>query len=158
MNTARDRFEKLSIRALPFEEAFSLAEPLLERHWEEVALFKDLTVLKPDLQRYKDLEEKGRLFCIVAQIGGETIGYSANFLVSHLHYADLILCQNDVLYLVPERRQSRIGLSLINATISVAQGMGAKLMLWHAKYDTALDQLLERMDYEILDIVRAKRI
>jgi len=70
----------------------------------------------------------------------------------------LLIAQNDVLYLVPERRESRIGLSLINATVSVAKGMDAKLMLWHAKYGTAMDQLLERMDYDILDIVRAKRI
>ena len=150
--------DTVGIRAVTFDVGYALAEPLLARHRDEVAVFKDLSILKPDLERYRELEAKGRLFSLIAFRGEETIGYSANFFLSHLHYADLIYCQNDVLYLVPEMRNSRIGLNLINATVKMAKEAGAQLMLWHAKYDTPLDHLLERMDYQIADIIRAKRI
>ena len=155
-----DGAQHAEVREVSFDEGYPLVEPYLRAHYEELAVpaFRDLMTIKPALERYRQAEREGRFFSLVVLIGDAVVGYSANFLANNLHYSDLLYCQNDVLYLSPEWRKSRLGLTLINRTVTAASMRGAKLMLWHAKYDTALDKLLERLGYTIMDILRAKRI
>jgi GNAT superfamily N-acetyltransferase len=139
-------------------EGYELVKHLLPAHFDEIARFKEISVIKPDLARYANADKDNRFIGLIAMIGVEIVGYSANFLTHNLHYMDLTICQNDVLYVVPEHRASRVGLSLIRQTIRCAQERGLKLMVWHAKTDTALNQLLPRLGYEVLDVIWAKRI
>jgi GNAT superfamily N-acetyltransferase len=139
-------------------EGYQLVKDLLPRHYEEVAKFKDVSLINPDLDRYEAADRNGRFIALVATVGSDVLGYSANFLNTNLHYSDLLFCQNDVLYVVPEARQSRVGLSLIRETVKLARAAGARLMLWHAKEGTPLDALLPRLKYEVLDKIWAARI
>lgn len=139
-------------------EGYHLVEHLLVKHWEEIARFKEISAIKPDLVRYQGIEDDGRFLGLVAMFGDEVVGYSANVFAYNMHYSDLHFCQNDVLYVVPEFRLGRLGLSLIRETVRLAKQRGAHLMLWHAKDDTPLNALLPRLGYEILDVIWAKRL
>lgn len=149
------RVEILEVGAL---EGYELVKHLLPRHYEEVAKFKDISAIKPDLPRYEAADQAGRFIALVAKVGPDILGYSANFLNTNAHYSDLAFCQNDVLYVVPEARKGRVGLSLIRETVRRAQAAGSQLMLWHAKDGTPLNALLPRLGYEILDVIWAKKI
>lgn len=132
---------------------------LFEAHWQEIALNKQVMVLKPDLERYAQAEEAGALMCLaVVDPDGEVVGYSVNFIGPHLHYADLVVCNNDLLFLREDLRASRIGLRLIQQTEQIAAERGAQLMLWHAKEGTALAKLMPRMGYGVQDIIFSKEI
>jgi GNAT superfamily N-acetyltransferase len=146
------------IREIGFDQGYALVEPLLALHYDEVAQFKDLHVVKPNLARYRELEAEGRLFSLIALVDDITVGYSCNFLPGNMHYMDARPCENDVLFLHPNYRNAKLGIALINQTVAVARSKGAQLMIFHAKYDTAMDRLLEAMGYEILDIKRAIRL
>ena len=131
---------------------------LLDAHWNESARNKHLMVLKPDLARYQALEASGALLGLVAYMDDEIVGYSVNIVTPHLHYADLVCCMNDVLFIAKEHRQSPLGLKLIRDTERAAKARGVHLMLWHAKEDTALSQILPKLGCKVQEITFSKEL
>ena len=132
---------------------------LLEAHWHEIARNKQVMVLNPDRERYAQLQEQGALLTLaVLDPDGEIVGYSVNFFGPHIHYADLIVCNNDLLFLREDLRPSRIGLQLLKETERAATARGARLMLWHAKENTALAKIMPRMGYGVQDIIFSKQL
>lgn len=131
----------------------------LQSHWEEIALDKVLTVLAPDWSRYAALEDAGVLMAIGAfDDAGEMVGYSVTFINAHIHYRNLVYAHNDVLYVRPEHRNSKVGLKLIRETERLAKERGAGMVSWHAKENTTLASLLPRMGYRVQDIIFSKGV
>lgn len=131
---------------------------LLDAHWHESARNKHLMVLKPDVERYQALEAAGSLLSLVAYVGDEIVGYSVNIISRHLHYADLIVAHNDVLFVAKEYRDKPLGLRLIRETERACKARGAHLMLWHAKEGTPLDQILPKMGCKVQEIMYSKEL
>ena len=134
------------------------AEQLFAEHWDEIALNKRVMVLKPDEDRYRTMEANGMLLAIAAVVDGVVVGYSVNFTMNHLHYADLCVCSNDLLYIAKDHRQGGVGLRLMRATEDAARKRGAQMMLWHAKPNTALAEILPRQGYGVQDIIFSREI
>lgn len=129
------------------------AGELFAEHWQELTTHKDLMVLKPDEQRYRHLEAAGVMIIHAAWLGTELVGYCVSFLTNHLHYADLRVCSNDILFVAAAHRGGRLGIRLINAMEAAARDAGASLMLWHAKPATALATLLPLRRYAVQDVI-----
>lgn len=146
------------IREATVDQILESASELFAAHWDEVALNKQVMQLKPDVARYHVLDAQGMLLVLGAYVDDVLVGYSVNFLMNHLHYADLRVCSNDLLFIAQEHRQSRLGLQLIKRTEEVAKERGAQLMLWHAKPDTALNALMPRLGYGVQDIIYSKEV
>ena len=72
--------------------------------------------------------------------------------------ADLRIAQNDILFVKKELRGGRLGLRLLKATEDYAKSEGCKLMLWHAKENTALAKLLPKLKYGVQEIMYSKEI
>lgn len=143
-------FKELTVDQLTSEPAIV---DLFHSHWEEIALNKELMKLKPLLDKYYQIEGNGMLLIVGAYADGELVGYSVNFINQHLHYADLWTCMNDIVFVRQDLRKSGIGLELMQRTEQLAKARGAQMMLWHAKQNTALADLLPRMGYRVQDIV-----
>ena len=152
------RVPKTEIRLCTLDEFKVKADPLFQEHYEEIALRKDLMELKPNWPLYDALDQSGSLFIYLAMQGDVCIGYSMNLVANHLHYADLKYSQNDVLFIKKEFRGGRLGLRLLKATEDHARSEGCKLMLWHAKENTALDKLLPKLKYGVQDIMFSKEL
>lgn len=133
-------------------------QDLLRMHYDEVAKNKSVMVLDPDKAKYQAIERAGKSLCLAAFADEKIVGYSVNIVDTHIHYADLVCCVNDVLFVDPVYRNGRCGLMLIKQTESVAKDRGAKLMLWHAKSGTALDLLMPKIGYGVQDIIYSKVI
>lgn len=131
---------------------------LLEEHRKELATHQHLMVLNPDINRYLDLEENGCLLSLAVYKGEEIVGYSVTILAYALHYADLTMASNDVLYLRKDLRKGAWGVRLIKETEKYAKERGAKLMLWHGKENTAFCELMPRLGYRIQDIMFSKEL
>jgi GNAT superfamily N-acetyltransferase len=153
-------------REIIASEWIDRAWPLLEEHYAELATVPDIMLLKPDVERYQTLEAAGNLFAIgmfdthgdthvdADGDGAETlVGYSVNIVCTNLHYGDLLMCQNDLLFVRKSHRRGMTGMRLITATERAAKERGVKMMLWHAKPGTTLDRMLPRLGYGIQDVI-----
>lgn len=131
---------------------------LLQQQVAELASHKHLMELNPDMETYEAMEGAGCLLALFAYDGEEIVGYSANFIVPHMHYKDLLMCQNDVLYVDPDRRNGSFGLRLIQETERLAAERGARFITWHAKPNTRLEVLLPRLEYRTQEVVFSKEL
>ena len=152
------RVPKTEIRLCTYDEFVVLADPLFEEHYEEIARNKQIMKLKPNYQLYEALNSTGWLYIYVAMRDDVCIGYSMNIMMHHLHYADLRIAQNDILFVKKEFRGGRLGLRLLKVTEDHARSEGCKLMLWHAKENTALAELLPKLKYGVQEIMYSKEI
>ena len=140
------------------DELCLLGNDLFREHYDEVARNKRVMVLKPDWLRYKALEQMDSLLMLAAWKDSMLVGYAASFIVTHLHYSDMLYVQNDVLFVAREHRNSRLGMRLIRETERIAADRGADLVMWHAKEATALAQILPRLGYGVQDIVFSREV
>jgi predicted GNAT superfamily acetyltransferase len=115
-------------------------------------------IVNPAVDSYEALEKAGNLLVLAVYKNDRLIGYSSTFLFKNFHYADLFYAQNDLLFIAKEHRDSLIGLRLIRATETKAKERGAQMMLWHAKENTPLASILERMKYRVQDIIFSKEL
>lgn len=129
-------------------------------HWDELATNKKLMALNLDVERYAQIERSGTLFGVWAYDGDNIVGYSINFLLTNLHYADLVYSQNDLLFIDKSYRQGMTGIRLIKETYAAAAARGSKLQIWHAKENSDLDKLLRkpRMGCRVQDIMHCKEL
>jgi GNAT superfamily N-acetyltransferase len=148
----------VEMREITVDECLAQSEGMFQRHWTELATNKEMMVLRPDVERYRILELGGCLISIGAFLGDELIGYSVNFVTHHMHYSDLIVCQNDILYVDKPHRKGATGIRLILETEKVAKARGAHMVGWHAKPGTALEGLLPRMGYRVQDVCFTRTI
>lgn len=128
-------------------------ESIGRAHYQEIALNKVVMRYAPDADRFQRLEDMGNMLSLVAFDGERVVGYSINLLSTHLHYKELIVMHNDMLYLDPEYRKGRLGLRLIKATQQAAKLRGVRMLTWHAKPDTALALLLPKLGCGVQDIL-----
>lgn len=149
----------VTIRRTTIAEVRDRCADLLREHWQEIARNKTLMVLDPDWDRYESLDADGHLLVLLAETdAGDVVGDSITFVVRHLHYAGLIVAQNDVLFVAAEHRRTGAGLRLIAETEAQAKEVGARLVMWHAKQDTDLAALMTRRGYGVQDIVFSREL
>ncbi len=130
-------------------------QELLHEHYLELTKHKEVVKLAPDWEAYEGLEAAGKLMSLVVRAEGVLVGYAAFLIGPHLHYRDLFVAVNDVLFLKAEYRGST-GVRLIKAVEDLMQKLGVQKILWHAKPGTVLEKLLPRMDYSPEDTVFGK--
>lgn len=146
------------VRRSTVDEMLQNGQELFAQHWDEIARNKEVMVLKPDEAAYRRMEEAGSLLILAAHKAGRIVGYSVNFIVRHPHYADLMVCQNDLLFIDQAHREGGAGIRLMRRTEQEGKKRGCRLMLWHAKEGTPLADMLPRMGYGVQDIVFSKQI
>lgn len=132
------------------------AQELIALHADELSTNKKLMKLNPDKEKYLAFEKGGHIFSLFVYDDDKLVGYSVNALVNNLHYRELRMAQSDILFLHPDYRNERIGLTLIQKTEEVAKSYGAHIYLLNAKPGTPLADMLPHINYTIQDIVYSK--
>ncbi len=150
--------QSYNIRVGKFSDHYLDIENVFKEHWDESARNKSLMILKPDYESYLSLEQMGKLLAVYAYCGDQVVGYSYNFINRHIHYSDLLVSHNDVLFILPDHRNGSVGLKLIKETEKQSKLLGAKLMLWHAKENTSLSKILPRMKCNVQEIIFSKEL
>jgi GNAT superfamily N-acetyltransferase len=130
--------------------------PLLDAHYQELTLHKDVVKLNVDWELYDNLEKAGLVFCITAREDGKLIGYALFFVKQHIHYKDLKVASNDVLFLDKAHRKGMTGVKLIKKSEQELNKIGVQKIVWHAKQSNYLGELLMVMGYGVEDILFGK--
>lgn len=131
-------------------------EQLLQEHYQELCMHKHIKKLNPAWDRYSALESSGALVAFTVRDDGKLIGYSAFIVQPHIHYADLLVGGNDVLFLTKSHRQGRTGLRLIRFCEEQLEKLGVRVITWHAKPGTDLIPILERTGYKTEEVILGK--
>ncbi len=137
--------EKLSCQLL--EEM----NPLLERHYEEIAEHKELMKLNPDYTKYYELERLGMLHTVTVRDEGRLIGYCITFTVKHLHYKDCLMGLNDILFIDKPERNGLLAVRLLKYVEDALREKGVQIIHYHIKVCHDHEQLFERLGYKYFE-------
>jgi hypothetical protein len=131
-------------------------QDLLQQHYVELTLNKQVIRLNPDWDRYFKLAEEGKFITVTARMKKELVGYSGFFLDQHIHYRDIKVATNDVLFLRKDLRQGMSGVRLLKYSEKVMKELGANKITWHVKHRNDFRPILHRMGYVDEDIIVGK--
>ena len=132
--------------------------PLLETHWQEIALNKDRVKLNPNWDAYYDLEAVGKMKVFTARKSGELIGYFVVVVDRHIHYKDHLFATNDILYLSPEYRKGFTGIKLIKFAEKCLKEDGVSVLIINTKVHKPFDKLMEFLKFNNIERVYSKYI
>lgn len=128
------------------EEASKGSHDLLTKHWLEIANYRDEVPLSPRWTEFYALEKIGKLIILTLRQDELLIGYSMFVLNNHLHY-DIPVAFNDILYVHPDKRKSKLGLQLISESERYLKSIGVRKIQWHIKPHMDWSSVLIRRGY-----------
>lgn len=132
------------------------AKPLLFKHWDEIAHYKDI-VLNPDYELYIKMEQQGLTKCYIARdTDGSMAGYAVFFIKHHPHYKQSLMAIQDIVFIDPTRRG--MGLFLIKFCDEELRKIGVQVVSQHIKFAHDWSKALERLGYQKQDIILTKRL
>lgn len=146
------RYQREPVTHDLIEEMF----PLLRLHYEEIAKFKDIP-LEPDQESYIALDKAGIVRAFTARDEANTLqGYAVFFVKHNLHYKSSLQAVQDVLYVNPTSRG--FGAKFILWCDKELQREGVQAVYHHVKSEHNFGPLLERMGYELVDLIYTRRL
>ena len=129
---------------------------LLDKHWEEIALNKDLIKLSPDWDAYASLEDAGILKIFTARSDEKLIGYFVVLVKSHIHYKEHLFGFNDILYLDEEYRKGLTGAKLMKFAERCLKEDGVSVVIVNTKLHKPFDPLLKWLGYTHIENIYSK--
>lgn len=132
-------------------------ERLLERHWAEIAHFKDIP-LSVDWAAYEAAEASGALRLFTARVDRQLVGYACYLVRAAPHYLSSVQAVQDVLFLAPEYRKGGLGAELVLYSERELAGEGVQAIYQYSKVAHPMDALLTRLGYERIETTWAKRL
>ena len=133
-------------------------KPLLEEHWEEVALNKDKIKINPDWEAYFSLESQGKLDIFTARDEGVLVGYFVVFVYPHIHYKDHLFAKNDLIYLSPSHRKGFTGIRLIKFAEKCLKEDGVSVLVVNTKNRRPFHKVMQFLGFTPEDVEYSKYI
>lgn len=137
-------------------EVVQEAQPLLDLHYRELCLHRDVIKLDPMWREYALLEQLERFVVFTAREEGQLVGYNAFFLNRHLHYGGFTVAQNDVLFLHPQARRGTTALRFIDWCEQKLWDAAADKLTYHIKFALDWRPILHRRGYVDEEVMVAK--
>lgn len=131
-------------------------QPLLQLHYDELTLHKEVVKLDPRWDQYFLLEQLECFTVFTARDDGRLIGYNAFFLNRHMHYGDLLVAQNDVLFVHPDARRGAMALRFLDYSEQALRALGAHKLGYHIKFNRDWRPILYRRGYTDEEVMCAK--
>lgn len=133
------------------------AIPLLEKHWEEIALNKDKIKLNPDWDAYANLEDAGVLKIFTARdAGNKLVGYFVVFVKAHIHYKDHLFSYNDIIFVDQDYRKGFTSIRLMKFAERCLKADGVGVMIVNTKMHKPFDSLLIWLGYKHIENIYSK--
>lgn len=133
--------------------------PLLPKHWEELAVYKDVP-LEPDYDLYEKAAKAEKLVIYAARLDGALIGYSIfSVHARHPHYSSLKFAINDIVWIHPSFRERGFGRAFRDFWDKALYDLGVGLAVIDTKVShPALRFLLEDGGYTVRSAGLEKRL
>ena len=131
-------------------------EPLLNSHWEEIALNKEKIKLNPDWEAYRSFEDQGKLKIFTARDDGQLVGYFVVIVGTNIHYKDHLFAANDIIYLSPKHRKGFTGIKLIKFAEKCLKNDGVSVLTINTKVHQPFDKLMDFLKFRKIERVYSK--
>ena len=136
--------------------------PLFQRHYDEIALDRDVVPLDPDWNYYASAELAGVLHILTARAASnrKLAGYIFNIIGTHNHYKSTRFCNTDMFWLHPHFRKGWQPVKMFLENLRGLETFGVDIGLIYFKLNfqnARVGKLLARLGYEPTDIVMRKR-
>lgn len=145
----------MNFQLQPVNAVLEEMAPLAEKHWNEVAHYKDIP-LSPNVEQYLKLEELGLLRVYTARDGDRLVGYLVFFINYHMHYMSSLQANQDVFFVDPEYRG--FGSQFLMWCHEQLKKEGVQVVSQHIKAKHNFGPMLERLGYELVDLIYLKRL
>lgn len=133
--------DAVELRPSTIAEIRKHGRALVQAHSDEAE--PDLAAgLDLNWEGYESADAGGMLIVLVAWEGRSMVGYAVAAVFESLHYAGMLFCQHDALYVIPRLRGRRVGARLLEALRTEARDRGCRRLLMHAKPQSKLESLL----------------
>lgn len=129
---------------------------LIQLHWDEIALHKDVIRLNPDWEAYQNLEDNHKLRVFTARDEGKLVGYFVVLVGTNLHYKDHLFANNDIIYLHGDYRKGFAGVRLIKFAEKCLKDDGVSVLTINTKVHQPFDKLLDRLEFNEIERVYSK--
>jgi GNAT superfamily N-acetyltransferase len=142
-----------------FADVIEEMKPLLQMHYEEIAMYKDRIALNPDYAAYQAMADLGMLHIYTARDSSrDLIGYCVTFIRPHPHYQDHIYAMNDVVYVAKEYRHTEVAPELISQLEKELQTKGVSVMTFHMKTYKPFRTLMDSLGFDCAEELYTKFI
>lgn len=133
-----------------FHDVIEDLKVLHRRHWDETETHRNqVKELNPDYERFLEVERQGRLLVIGAidMDTGQLVGNVTLYLAKSMHTQERIATE-DTLFLLPEHRRGRLGVSLIEYAETAMRHLGVTELTVDVKLVNDVGPMLERLGYQ----------
>jgi len=141
-----------------YDDVINEIKPLLDLHYEEIALNKDVIKLNPDYDQYKIMSMRGMIKIVTARDNGDLIGYCICLVKPHIHYKDSLTALNDIFYIKKEYRLGMTGVKLFKETEKIMNRYGVQRIIMNVKRSNDIGAIFERLGYTESERVYTKII
>jgi GNAT superfamily N-acetyltransferase len=131
-------------------------KPLIEKHWEMVALNQGTIKLNPNWKEYARLDANGVLRAFTARKDGQLVGYCVLTVSQSIHYSDHVFANNDVTFVLPEHREGATGYKLLKVAEEHCKDNGISLLNINTKVHIPFDNLLIGMGFDLIERIYSK--
>jgi GNAT superfamily N-acetyltransferase len=114
----------------------------------------------PDLEKYQFLEQNGNLLLVTARADGVLVGYFLWIVMTHPHYQNVLVAEEDLHFLSPEYRSHGscgegrgYGYRMLEAARDAAIARGAQLLTVREKIGHEHPSLMAGLGFTPADIV-----
>ena len=141
-----------------FDQVIDEIKPLLEDHWEEIALHKDTIKLNPDYGRYESMFKSGSMRIVTARDDGKLVGYCIMLLYHHIHYKDQFMAMDDIFFIAKDYRKGLTGVKLFIKTEEIMKQYGVTKLSMNVKIHQDVGAIFERLGYKETERMFTKKI
>lgn len=131
---------------------------LLQLHWEEVAMYKDKIVFKPDYDAYFAMDKIDALQIVTVRDDGVIVGYYISFIFTHPHYKDNKMAQNDILFIHPDYRRGTVAYRMFKFAEKELKKIGCSVNMIHMKVKFPFERLCQKLGMDKHEIIYSKYI
>lgn len=122
-------------------------KPLLVKHWEELANYKDIRPLDVDYDKYITLNKMGAVRFFTVRHESKLVGYASFYISNNLHYKTWKHAAVDVYYLDPEYRLTGLGLKMFEEIEAWLKSMDVRSMVVMDKINHSHEKFFVKMGY-----------
>jgi hypothetical protein len=131
--------------------------PLFEKHYAEIATFKDIP-LAPDIAAYERVNAAGNLRIYTARQKDELVGYEVVFVNFSPHYRTSLQANPDLVFIDPRHRVGLTALRFIKWIDEQLKIEGVQVVYGRVKLAHDFSPLLKRLGYVDHDRTLARRL
>lgn len=129
-----------------YEQWAKESQPLLVRHYGEVAANGDDGLMDVDHAQFDWMCKNGMLHVVTVRCDGELVGYHISIVKRHLHRA-VLTAYTDAFYVAPEHRRGMVGYRMFTYATETLKRRGVKWIYSGTKLNKDISRLLERQGF-----------